>query len=624
MSVSEQEEHPTVDERLDLKPGERPDDRSPVLRAARAALRLVVAFVAGVFGELFGRAFREGRVDMKGRPTGTRTVQWVSSLLYAAAVGAIVFAGDIRSHADFAVSVDDSGGSLLVPRSTLWVTVLVLLVCLALLLAGALHVTRWLRLTLFVLAGVALCELTVSSTGNARWGFLVAAASMTAVVSYAWIRRRGLPLPASDVAVMLTLILPCAIWSLSQARHTHAVFGTDVLPLLVQLAMQPTRFILVALAIVGGAAVADFALTTSDWAGEFVREQFGRRTVVGLLVGLAAWRAWASAHQMRLSIAGDATALVRSQGGALLLIAVLSGGWMALDRLADRREAATTDVDSVRAALGKVALPVAAALSITPFMALGSLFLSNVDQVLHRNDLADRWSEWWTWLTDPRGVRGQRIAVGVVLLYTSVRQARRGRRGVAELCGVVGVVLLADLATSRGAIFAGLSFRPAEVDRTGLIVTLGLTIYWAVTSSLSARRAERLVLLLILTALLNERTFITDPIGRLIGFTGIGFVLFGFVWTFLTTGVGTNADSPRFPRDSRLLLFYAQSLFGVVLLACAAVTRNSVLTGSSAGFAALGDETLGVPLLLAAFFTLLVAAVEERPWPIKPELARAC
>ena len=136
MSVTDEQQHPTVDEELDKKPGEPPADRSPVQRAARAVLRLVVAFVTGVFGELFGRAFREGRVDMKGRPTGTRTVQSITSLLYAAAVAAIVFAGKIRGHTDFAVTVDDGGGSLLVPRSTLWVTVLMLLVCLALLLAG--------------------------------------------------------------------------------------------------------------------------------------------------------------------------------------------------------------------------------------------------------------------------------------------------------------------------------------------------------------------------------------------------------------------------------------------------------------------------------------------------------
>ncbi len=595
--------------------------RSAGWRAIRYVAHLVEAFVVGVVSELFGRSFRDGRIDMAGRPSGTRTVRWISSMMYAVAVAAIVLAGRIRSHTNFAVSVEDNGRSLLVPRSTLWVTVLMLLMCLALLLAGALHATRWLRVTLFMVAGVALCELTVSSTGNARWGLVVVLGSMTAVITYAWFRRRGLPLPASDVAVILMFILPCAIWSLIQARHTRAVFGTDVLPLLVQLALQPTRAILVVLAIVGGAAVADFALTASEWSGEFVREQFGRRTIVGLLVTLFAWRVWTSSQALRRSIDASGNAWLRSQGGALLLIIVLIGGWMMLDRLADRRQADTTDVDSVRTALGRVGLPIAAALSVTPVIALGNLFLSNIDQALHRHDLADRWSTWWTWLTDSSGVRGQRIALAIVLVAISVWHASRGRRGVAELCGVIGIVLLVDLSTSRGAILAGIRFVPSEVDRTGLIVTLGLGAYWVATRTLSALRAERLVLLLILTALLNQRTFITDPIGRLIGFTGIGFVLFGFVWTFLTTGVGANGDSAAYPRDSRLLLFYAQSLFGVVLLACAAVSRNSVLTGSSAGFAAIGDEVLGVPLLLAAFFTLLVAAVQNRPWPVKPEPA---
>lgn len=116
---------------------ERRAHRSPVERAVRAVARLVLAFVVGVFTQLFGRAYREGRVDMAGRPSGTRTVQWISSLMYAVAVGAIVLAGRIRNHTDFAVSVDDAGGSLLVPRSTLWIMVLMLLVCLALMLAGA-------------------------------------------------------------------------------------------------------------------------------------------------------------------------------------------------------------------------------------------------------------------------------------------------------------------------------------------------------------------------------------------------------------------------------------------------------------------------------------------------------
>ena len=197
---------------------------------------------------------------------------------------------------------------------------------------------------------------------------------------------------------------------------------------------------------------------------------------------------------MRRSIGVDGTALLRSQAGAFLLIAVLIGGWMVLDRLADRRGADTTDVDSVRTALGRVGLPIAAALSVTPVVALGNLFLSSIDQALHRHDLADRWSTWWTWFTDPSGVRGQRIFVAVVLVGTSIWQASRGRRGVAELCGVVGVVLLADLSTSRGAILVGIRFEPTEIDRTGLIVALALTAYWVATQSLSARRAERMVL----------------------------------------------------------------------------------------------------------------------------------
>src|SRR5690606_18930201 len=89
-------------------------------------------------------------------------------------------------------------------------------------------------------------------------------------------------------------------------------------------------------------------------------------------------------------------------------------------------------------------------------------------------------------------------------------------------------------------------------------------------------------------------------------------VLFGFVWSFLTGAGSANRTSRRFPRPSRVLLFLANSVFGVTVLAFTALARNPNASINLGAFAEIGDQLFGTGLLVGALLSVLAAVLADR------------
>jgi hypothetical protein len=63
--------------------------------------------------------------------------------------------------------------------------------------------------------------------------------------------------------------------------------------------------------------------------------------------------------------------------------------------------------------------------------------------------------------------------------------------------------------------------------------------------------------LLVLLALVQQGSFLADPFAPLLGFAGLGFVLFGVIWGFLTSGGHSSARGRAGISRSVIMLAYA-------------------------------------------------------------------
>lgn len=295
-----------------------------------------------------------------------------------------------------------------------------------------------------------------------------------------------------------------------------------------------------------------------------------------------------------------------------VLLVVLTGMlWYLLARLRGGRRAvpsATRLADRT----GAVAVPVAAGLAITlaplvvTLLATQILFAYGVplEAVVGAQVVVGL-------LTTSTAIAIVRLLVGVTLLVLAVVLARRGTRTIPELIGGIGIV------TTMVAVAGLLGLGDWLWTSGGLtaVATIGcfaLLAWFAIRRTLTMPRVTGLTVALLLAAFFEQRDFVSDPLGAVLGFTGVAFVLFGFLWSFLTGGASANKTSSRFPRPSRVLLFLANSFFGVTVLAFTALARNPDASINLGVFAGIGDQVFGTGLLVGALLSVLAAVLANR------------
>lgn len=204
-------------------------------------------------------------------------------------------------------------------------------------------------------------------------------------------------------------------------------------------------------------------------------------------------------------------------------------------------------------------------------------------------------------LLTPTNVTWFRILVGLVLLVMAARLARRGPPARALLLGQIGLVLVViHLATvSDGRIRWPWTF-DAVVDVAAVAALVGFA--WLVLRGrLTALRAAVLGTIVVVPWAFRFSDVIDAPFVTLLGLGGVGVTLFGLVWAFATGATDANGDSSRYPRQTRVLLFLAQAVYGLLALVYAGVARGGyALAFSPTDTSDLGAQVVGVPLILAA------------------------
>ena len=327
--------------------------------------------------------------------------------------------------------------------------------------------------------------------------------------------------------------------------------------------------------------------------------------VGGVLLGaLVVWRGWAI-------IAGFTSGEIyeiASFLSAVVLLAAVAGTWVALGHM--RGSAPPPAAAALESRFGEVAQGIAALLviGILPVtllhMATSILYALTFDDALAGppSAVADVFAnDSVVWLL--------RAAVGAGLVVFAVRDARRGRRTTPELYSSMGIVCLATSAFALTGLdrFAWSGFALTVVVT---VAAVALLVAWIARGALTPTRGAAIGVALLIAALFDQRTFVEDPLEWVFGFAGSAFVVFGFVWALLTGGRRANGTSRWYPRSSRVLLFLANALFGVTVLAFGALARDPDGAVNLSAPLLLGDELLGTGLLAAALLAALATSLE--------------
>ncbi|GAA1738675.1 hypothetical protein [Microcella frigidaquae] len=591
-------------------------------------LRRLAAGLSRFWSGLITTPIRDGRLRDTGWPVGLRPIVVVGVVAFALAVLLILLAPAIRAALPLSVTVGATVLSL--PRLVLPTIFWLIILSIALVQSAALHVrarTAAVLTVMTVLVVLFLGSLDLGSDGEGGLGVtpgkVVSVVVASVIVALTVLRHRR-DFAWWEFPLMLALVAGAAVVALGRSAQQSAAFGLDFGPPTASLVMSSIGQLAVPAALAAGVAVAEFAITASTAAVAAVQRpgaapeetplaRLGLRAVpLVLLVAFLAVALWRVIELVVALLLGLGVAI---EPGDLPLSAALIGLvallWWVLARL---RGGSAARIGTVMTHLDAVAFPVAVALTVTlaPLVALllGVQVLSawGLDPATTGGALAVADA-----LRSSVALSVVRLGVGLGLIVLALLLARRGGRGAPELMAAIGV--MAILSAGPALLETRLPWSSPALATVVALATLVLAAVLAVRRQLDSRRLALLLTALLLSAAAAWRDVLADPLSAVIGASGLALVLFGFVWGFLTDADITHGDSRAYPRPARVLLFLANAVFGVTVLAYGALARSVDAGIDLDAFAQFGDQLLGTAVILAAVMAVWAAAVsaDSRP-----------
>lgn len=587
---------------------------SESVATARTGARRVTDVVADVvrttFHEFLWKALRAGAVRLRGLSGGMQATIVVSTLLLLATTVSFAAPGILRESSHLLVVPDGAGRGTLVPSALVPITFALLTIGAALALGGALHATLPARLgILFVYLTVALgfhglATSLESASGTSTWPGWLFIAGVPVMFAVRW---RAKPRPATELVVLLVLVAGTFAVSghslVAADRFTGQAFALQQLSLLLgQLALVSFPLLFVA-----GLDVIGFGIEATTSVVRFIDRRVNGTVIRIMLAVVLVWRG----KDVVGRLLDDALLPIV---GSALLVALIGAWWWWLGRFGPRPGTEPGD-DSVDHGSGRVRLPLGLAfagislvLAPTLLLAQSLAFFDVLPQLIRLlGNVADA-------LSNETVVFAYRLTIGITMCVLGVRAARSENRTLAMFLGAVGISeIVSQLLDHAGPLDALLWADAKPIDSVWTLVIVGVSIRWALRRELSASRAARMLFIAALGALLSRPEAIADPLSPWIGFAGVGVIVFGLVWGFLTQGGWTNLDTPKFPRSSRVFLYLGYSLFSVALLSWFAVTHDIAELATIQGTGENGLVLLGRPLLYALSALLLAGAITDRP-----------
>ncbi|WP_147264051.1 hypothetical protein [Desertihabitans brevis] len=554
--------------------------------------RRLTAIVVGWVWLVVVEPVRDGRVHVRDGPPGLAAITAVAAVGYLVAGMLVLLARPIR---DAGALVTEADGLVVLPELSLAPLLLVLVLALILLVTAALH-THWLLRTgaylLFAVPSLLIGVLAFPGLGlSALLPALLALVGLAVLMLVR--RRRRFAWP--EVLWVGGLVALGVLVPLVLQQQSIRSIGPDVRALQVNLVFTLVAQVALPAVVIGGAALAELAVRAGAWGVSVVRTETPRRWWVlpasAVVVAAAAWAVWL-VLQEPLSVAFSALPLAV---GVLALLAMQ----------ALRRRGDPVGPEDLVEEWPRLLTP----LAVVTVLGGWAASLGPVAEGLGLG----RWSP----LGDLPTLTFSRLAVAGVGLVLAVAWSGAGERVRPTLLVAFAAVML-----NSSGLFAALpvSWSGDRLAAAVALVAVLLLAGFALTRSLTSRRATACVLMAALSACFALRQVLADPISWLLGFSALALTLFGLVWRLLSDATWTRADTPAFPRPARVLLFWGYALLAVTSLAFVALGRQLGGPADVTPFTVLGDHLFGTPVFLAAVLGCLWQCV-HRGAAVVPDIA---
>ena len=562
-------------------------------------------FATGLYRQTLVDPIEQGRLRDLDWPYGLRSIVLVGYLIFVIAGLMVIFSGLVREHSTLTVS----GTGLGLPEQMVWPLVLLLSFGVASLMAAAQHGPWWLKVLGLLFTLMVIGTWSLRSPLLAGWvGWPVIAVGLMIALLVLVIIRWRRAFAWWEFAVMWALVGLGMTIGVAEAREA-TIYGSDLSLLSLQYTAAVLGYLALPAATVAGASVAEVTVratvAATQNAQRFAKQGWPYLILVVVLCVRLAQCAWLIAERDPV-VEGPISLL---WAGALVSAFAVVG--IVLVRLS-RRRGSTPVVSELGDELGRVGFTIAAALIAVALPVQVFLSVLQVLASLEPAGAAARMSFDITPLVT-RVIDPSRVLVGIVLLILAVRAARRGQASRALVLGGIGVMLVA---LARQLLFGDRTPAPINPDALNLVASAVAVVAMLILSlrrQLTPQRALAFAGMLILSALFSYRDFISDPLGALLGFSGVALVLFGLTWDLFTSSGWANRESRRFPRPARVLLVLTNYVISMTVLAYAALIRDGSTTIYFDPFAQFGDLIFGTGLLAAA-----AVAVFDCVWRNQP------
>jgi hypothetical protein len=581
-----------------------PSRLRPTRMTLMALLGLAWALTFGALRDFVWADIRAGLIDLRGLSHATRALIWFGLLLVMLMVGALLFNDVWRASFPLIAQVNGiPGRGALLPMALLPLSLFMLSIAWAFLLTGALH-AHWLaRVSIVVfymlVTGIRVLTLVSSQLVNGNFGDLsmwACVAALLAVPTFFILRRRRPAHPIVDFTILLTLVSLIYIVSQSTGVASWHAFGIPVTLAEIEADIQLPGLVIMPLLLFFGVDVANFTRRAAGWVVDIVTLRMAKGALWVILIAVFALRWWALAKEtaQRLSTAALPEGLPAYLGA--LGVPVIVGLCLLISQRIDGADTAVTP-EAVDGAVESMALPL-----------IALYYVSSVLVTL---------------------ISGQAVVDigGLLISFGSLVAAiffwRRGKHAGALYLAVFGALSIWRELTKPGAPLGmlGVSTGNTElVDFWWMATLTAIALLWLARRQLTPERGARLLLLILITALLRQTSFIESPFSPFLAFAGIGFIAFGIVWDVATKGFWTNRSTPGLPRISRLFLYLGYMLLTVTMINWALTSHNlESLAQFTGNVTDAGFGRFGKPFLYAIIAVTLALPVRSKPLDVQAD-----
>lgn len=582
----------------------------PAPPAARPAepprAQRLAGVLAGIWDGAVAARVREGRLRDVGWPRGLRAVVTISSALMVLAGLVSLASSWLRRTSDLVVPTSASSS---LPEAYVWVLSLFLVVAVALIQTAGLHGPWWVRLiatglTLLVMGSWGLRNLLLSNP----LVLVVQLLLMTGVVALTLARWRRW-FAWWEFPVALALVGSSIAVALAEVNVQLRFVGGELAPQLVQGTISTLVVLVIPAAVAAGTAVAEVTVGLTMVGVARVARLPGRRwpyVLLGIVAGLLALQL------LREILGRDPVA--RGWLAFLPALAVMTALALVAGAVlrTSRRSGAGLPVSVLPEELGRIAFPVSALLVALILSLIGIATAAAILAALDPTGAIARSTVFDRVRAISESVDLVRLLLAVAFLVAAFRAARHGRSGVGLLLGCIGVTVIATTMRALTGQRWAVEWDPDALNVLAGAAGLALVGWYAAGRRLTVGRALAGTALLGLSLLYSIRPILGDPVGELIGYSGIAVVLFGVAWDFLTASDWGNRDSRRFPRPTRVLLVLANTALLSVVIAYGSLVREVETGPDIEGFVELGDLVLGTGLLAAAYVAVIRLLIDDR------------